>query len=624
MQAILYCDKKTDCIPLRDCPETLLPLCNIPMLEYLLHYIEQKGFQKAVLLAADERTRHLVDSLHLQIPVHYARSLASLHADMPTLLLRRLCVPDWDMGELFTLCHAGSVRLLHADSTPCLAELHPQGSVLLEPEQTAVAESSSFQHIRTPAEYRSVQQKLLSSSGKFRRARIGEGVRMAENAFADETTVIGNDCIIGENAKLSGCCLGGGVQIGADAVLKDCVICRRALIDAGTRLENAAVPENTVLYPDSGTARNRKHLVHPDDGICEGLPRWNTAETALKAGSALTVLGNRIAIGYSHRQSESLAAAAAAGAAAHGAEVWLGGECALSQLIFLAEQTACSVLLWIQGENAVQLRPFNAGGFPLTEPQANRVWQALEAGTCSQLLRPGRLHHAEAFHALWETSCRSLIPPHGFEITVSCSSPVLRTAAQELFGGGNGQRISLSLSEDGTRISAFSSESGMLRYEQLLLLSLLSVQEQNQPLAVPDSFHMAAETFAAQYHARIVRVHEPDDRYAGLYRSQGICTDGLKLFAHVLRVLHDRNLTPAQAAALLPELCTVQHEVATSLTRQNIEQLQRNNPDARISIVMPLHSKLVKLRVHADSVETAAEICGFWEKKLRILESEES
>ena len=119
-------------------------------------------------------------------------------------------------------------------------------------------------------------------------------------------------------------------------------------------------------------------------------------------------------------------------------------------------------------------------------------------------------------------------------------------------------------------------------------------------------------------------MHDAGDMGAELYQKQGICTDGIKLFAHVLRVLHQRKLTPAQAAALLPELCTVQHEVTTSLPRQSIEQLQRSNPDTRISIMMPPHSKLVKLRVHADSVETAAEICGFWEKKLRLLESEEN
>ena len=624
MQAILYCDRKTECIPLRDCPEALLPFCNIPLLEYLLHYIEQKGFQKAVLLAPDERVRHLAESLNLKISIQYARSMASLRADMPTLLLRRLCIPDWDMGELFSLSSHDAVRILRQDGSPAYAELHPQGSVLLEPETQAVAKNSLFQYAHTPAEYRTIQQKLLSSVRTFRKKRIGEGVAFSNSAHADEITVIGNDCIIGENARLEGCCLGCGVQIGANVTLKDCVICSRAFIDSGTKLENAVIPENTVLYPDNATAKAKKHLVLPEDGICNTLPKWNTAETALKAGSALTVLGNRIIIGYSHRQGECLASAAAAGASSHGASVWLAGMCALSQLIWLAEITDCQVLLWIQGEKIMQIKPFNAGGFPLSEQQAHRVWQALEAETCCHALQSGTLRHAEALLALWEDSCRNLLPPPEFEIAVSCSNPSLRLTAQNLFSGGTGQRVTLSLSEDGTSISAFSSESGMIRYEQLLLLSLLSVQEQNQPLALPNHFHLSAEIFASQHHAEIKRVSSADSPEARLYRKQGICTDGIKLFCHVLRVLYQNHLSPAQATAVLPELCTVQHEMTTSLSRQSIEQFRLSNPDSRISIVMPVHSKLVKLRAHADSVEMAAELCGQWEKKIRLLEAQES
>ena len=64
--------------------------------------------------------------------------------------------------------------------------------------------------------------------------------------------------------------------------------------------------------------------------------------------------------------------------------------------------------------------------------------------------------------------------------------------------------------------------------------------------------------------------------------------------------------------------------MTTSLSRQSIEQFRLSNPDSRISIVMPVHSKLVKLRAHADSVEMAAELCGQWEKKIRLLEAQES
>lgn len=623
MQAILFCDKMTDCVPVKDCPEALLPFCNVPLLEYLLQYIQEKGFRNAVLLAVDERIERLVDSMHLQMPVQFARSLASLHANAPTLLLRQLCVPDWDMGELLTLCNPVAVRLFHADSTPTFAELHPQGSVLLEPEQTKTTEYSKFQHIRTPAEYREIQQKLLSSR-KFQRTRIGEGVKISRTAKIDEFTILGNDCMINSNAKLERCVLGDGVQIGAGAVLTDCVICRKAFIDQETHLENAVVPQGTVLQSDTKTAQIKQNYVLQEDGICQGLPRWNTAETALKAGASITVIGNRIAIGYSHENAESLAIASVAGAVSQGASVWIAGQCALSQLITIAKFTDCDILLWVQGEQIMQIRPFRAGGFALTEQQSYRIWQALEANTCERITEFGKLHHAENLLALWEDSCQKLLPQPEFEIHVSCANSQLRTIAQKLFSGGTGQRITLSLSEDGTKISAFSSESGMIRWEQLLLISLFSFQEQNKALILPEDFHPIAEDFALQYHAKIIRLSNinPSPNLLNLYQEQAVCTDGIKLFIHVLRVLKQKKQNLAQVAKLLPEICTVQHEVTTNLTRQSIEKLQRSNPDTKISIIMPPQSKFVKLRVHADSIETAAELCGFWEKKLRMTETE--
>ncbi|MBD5142701.1 MAG: hypothetical protein K2K06_07385 [Oscillospiraceae bacterium] len=623
MQVILFCDKMTDCIPVKDCPEALLPVCNVSLLRYLLEYIQEKGFRNAVLLAVDERIRQLVDNMHLQIPVQFARSLAALHANTPTLLLRQLCLPDWDMGELLTLCNGGAVRLFHADSTPTFAELHPQGSVLLEPEQTEMTEYSKFQHIRTPAEYREMQQKLLTIR-KFQRTRIGEGVKISRTAIIDELTIIGNDCIINRNVKLERCVLGDGVQIGAGAVLTDCVICRKAFIDEETHLENAVIPQGTVLQSNARTARTKQHCVLPEDGICEGLPRWNTAETALKAGASLTVIGNRLAIGYSHENAESLAIAAVAGAVSQGASVWLAGQCALSQLIAISKFTDCNALLWVQGERIMQIRPFRVGGFALTEQQSHRIWQALEANACERITEFGKLHHANNLLALWEDTCQKLLPEPEFEIHVSCANTQLRTVAQKLFSGGTGQRITLSLSEDGTKISAFSSESGMIRWEQLLLISLFSFQEQGEVLVLPEDFHPVAEDFASQYHAKITRLSDsnPSPAMLNLYQEQAVCTDGVTLFAHVLRVLKQKNQTLAQMAKILPEICTVQHELTTSLTRQSIEKLQRSNPDAKISIIMPPQSKLVRLRVHADSIETAAELCGFWEKKLRMSETE--
>lgn len=622
MQAILFCDKMTDCIPMQDCPEALLPFCNVPLLAHLLRYLEKSGFEEAVLLAADERIRRMLDGLSLQMPVRSARSLAALRAQSPTLLLRRLCLPEWDMGELYALCGNGAVRLFHADGTPAYAELHPAGSALLEPAQTAALQASRFRRAENPGEYRALCRELISSG--FAKHRIGEGVRTGAETEIDNTSIIGNDCIIGDRAVIEDCVLGDGVQVGAGAILRNCVICRHALVDREALLENGAVPEGTILPAHARMTESRHLLVFPEDGICWRDPRWNTAETALRAGAAMTVLGGKLAVGYGYPAGESLAMAAAAGMVSQGAHVWQAGQCTLSQLIFAGRLTGCEALLWVSGEETVQLLPFGGNGFALNGTQTSRLQRALDAELSARIADNGMLSDADGLLALWEESCRTLLPEQFPEIQVSCANPVLRTAAQRLFSGGTGERITLTLSEDGTRASAFSMEAGMLREEQLLLLCALSLQECGEPLVLPEDFHPAAEEFAARYNARILRLQNNTPSAAlTLYRNQGVCTDGVKLFAHVLRVLHDRKLTLRQAAALLPKLCTVNRSLSTQLPRQAVENLSRQNPDTTVQIVFPPQGKLLHLRVHAESMEAAAELCGFWEKKLRLAEAED-
>ena len=620
MQAILYCDKKTDCIPVQDRPEALLPFCNVPLLTHLLLYMEHSGFQSAVLLAADEHIRRTLDGLRLQMPVRYADSLASLKAQAPTLLLRRLCLPEWDMGELYTLCGKGAVRLLRADGTPAEAELHPTGSPLLEPKETAMLRLSEFHRADTPAEYRALQQQLLKS-GKFARQRIGEGVRIGREASIDRMSILGNDCVIGAQAVLEGCVLGDGVQIGAGAVLRDCVICRHALVDKEAHLEGGVVPEGDILPAHGRRTRQRGLLVLPEDGICGGMSRWNTAQTALHAGAAMVSLGMRLVIGYSHPQGESLAMAAAAGAVSQGAHVWQAGACALSQLIYAGRLTDSDALLWASGEEEVQLLPFGKEGMPLTQAQTMRLWRALECGISDRIVENGRYAGASGLLDLWEDACRRLLPDTLPEITVSCADPTLRAAAERLFSGGSGEQITLTLPEDGTELQAFSLEAGVLREEQLLLLSMLSLD--GEPLVIPEDFHPAAEAFAEANGCRVLRMHSPEfsPTAAELYARQSLCRDGVRLAVHVLRVLAERHLTLRQAAALLPKLCTVQRDVSTTLTRQAVEGLDNREKEPSVHLSLPPQGRLVRLRVHADTMEAAAELCTQWEKKLRSAEA---
>ncbi|HAJ96560.1 MAG TPA: hypothetical protein DCO72_02320 [Ruminococcus sp.] len=615
MQAILFCNRLTECIPMQEYPETLLPFCNVPFLAHLLKYLEKSGFQSVTLLSADEQTKRMLDGLRLQIPVCDTNSLASLKADTPTLLLRRLCIPEWDMGELYSICGKGTAKLYHGDGTPAYAEVHPSGSALLEPRETAVLQNSFFHHAETPVQYRQLQQTMMK--GKL---CTGEGVQIGKSAEIDNQSVIGNDCIISDGAKIQGCILGDGVQVGENAVLEECVVCRNAFIGENSHLKGAVIPEHAVFQHGAKRTQSRQILVLPEDGICCHVPQWNNVETALQAGAGMAVIGKNIVMGYSHQNGKCLTMSAISGAVSQGCHVWDCGMSSLSQLIDTANRTQCDAIFWTEGDSAFKFMPYRADGSPLTNAQTVRLWRSLESRPADKIRTAGKVSDGTMFADLWEEELSQLIPQNIPEINVSCANAVLRERAVRLFEGGEGEAMTFTLSEDGTTATVFSMSAGMLRREQLILLAMLSVCGKGEPIVLPEDFHPIAEQFATSHHCRVIRLNEKSPTSAKLYRKQKICMDGAFLFAHVLRTLSERDLSLKQAVSMLPKICTIQKEVQTSLTRQAVERLYHSAPETAVQMTLPPQGKLLKLRIHADSMETASEICGIWEKKLRKAE----
>ncbi|MBR7037896.1 MAG: hypothetical protein IKI21_01425 [Oscillospiraceae bacterium] len=615
MQAIIFCDEPAVCLPMQDCPAALLPVGSAPLLVHLLTYLERMGFRRTVLLSGDPRVRRIPDTMHLTMPVRFARSMASLYAEEPTLLLRSLCLPVLDMGELHAVCARGAARLFHPDGTSAGAELHPAGSPLLEPEETAVVTQSQFRRVADPAAYRALVTETVAKGSP----RIGEGLRCGRDVVLDERSILGTDCALGDGAVVEDCILGDGVQVGAGAVLRGCIVCRGALIDRDARLEGGIVPEGDVLAKDARTTRPRRMLVLPEDGICGGDPRWNTAASALEAGAAMASLGGRIAVGYAGDGARPYAMAAAAGALSQGADVWQTGRCALSMLLFAAQDAGCDAVLWATGDTVVRLLPFAADGAPLSEGQAARLWQALAAHVESRILSPGTLTDSAALLRLWEDGCRRLVPAARPSVRVSCADPTLRAAAERLFSGGTGEEITLTLSEDGRSASAFSLETGMLRREMLLLPAMAALAREDGAFVLPEDAHPGAAAYAQAHGIRLLDGETSEG--AALRQRQGVCTDGVRLFAAVLREMAYTGQTLRELTAPLPRLCTVVREVVTPLTRQEVADLGERAAAPQVVIVKPPHSRIARLRVHADTMEAAAELCGEWERSLHAAEA---
>lgn len=609
MHVYLFCDKSADFLPMSSLPEILLPYGNIPLLSHILRYLESEQISHVTLIHADVQVRRTAESLPLRMNLSYADM--PLCTDVPSLVLFRPCLPPWNFDALYALSGSAPVRLSAS------AALLSAGAELSMPEHCLYHEMPAFRPAETSEAYRKLQQNLAKDV-KYRHFRIGQGVRMGKHVQMTESSVIGNDCVIGDHAVLEDCVLLDGVQIGAGASLRRCILCRHALVDRDVQLKDAVIGEGEICPAYQNTPVHRHFCVDERDGIHEGLPRWNSIGTALQAGAAMTAIGMRIAVGADTEAARPFADAAIAGAVSQGAQVWDGGVCARSQLISIGQTAACDALLWVQGDGVLRLHPYGKPGLPLDEIQHKRILQALEAKLSTRIVPCGKRHDARPFLTLWEERIRQILPEQHAAVEICCGDKRLRKTAEALYSGGMGDRIVLNLSEDGTTCTAFSQESGMVRHEQLLLLSLLSFREDGEALAIPAQFHPAAEGFAAWCGGRILRMHTPavSPIAAKRFAEQGICTDGILLFSHILRILELRQISLADAVKLLPDFCTMRTEISTALSRQTVENLRRRNPDRSIRIGLPDRFGIVQILAYAHSMEAASELCDFWKRRL--------
>ena len=99
MNVILFCDQRTAFSPMQHLPEAMLPYCNIPLIAHILRFLERSQIPEVTLIGADEQVRAFAGTLPLHTCLHFAEDAAGVKLSAPTLVLRRLCLPEWDMGD---------------------------------------------------------------------------------------------------------------------------------------------------------------------------------------------------------------------------------------------------------------------------------------------------------------------------------------------------------------------------------------------------------------------------------------------------------------------------------------------------------------------------------------------
>lgn len=429
---------------------------------------------------------------------------------------------------------------------------------------------------------------------------------------------IGRNCHFGENVTvMGGSCIGDNVYIGNNVKIVSSVIAE------GAYIPDSSVIENTVAGYSVPVSRHKLGT----DGSTAG---YVSLSSAFAAGQALSE--KKAAYAY-NTPGEAAAQAFAAGYAYSGGNIDSMG--AVPENIFRyglnKGNYECGVYF---GDG--YLRIWGGDGFPSDEPLRRTFEAALNSGTVRPSKnKPGNINEVEIYN-VYSSEISKLISSNVSGIFADVTVPdkgLYRfckgfVQVHHLHGRDN-PRIAFHISGDGSRISAYTDETGYVFHDKLVMLCLyygkcgrasvysyfphIDIKNKDGEkialdrfLYTPDSEKMTREELSADRKAR-----ENADIFL---------FDGAAIIARVLNILGERKMTLLEATAPLPVYSSANRTISSEKSAAALLErvgLPASGGKADISghkaYFRPLRTGGVILSAESSTLEAASEICDFFE-----------
>lgn len=436
---------------------------------------------------------------------------------------------------------------------------------------------------------------------------------------------IGRNCHFGENVTVTGgSCIGDNVYIGNNVKISSSVITE------GAYIPDNSIIENTVTGYFVPAARHKLGT----DGSTAG---YVSLPSAFAAGQALSE--KRAAYAY-NTSEEAAAQAFAAGYVYSGGNIDSMG--AVPENIFRyglnRGDYECGVYF---GSGYVRI--WGGDGFPSDESLRRVFENALNSGKVKPSeSRSGSVNKAEIYN-MYNSELSKLISPEAKGIFADITVPdkglyrFCRGLVQaHHLHVRDDPRIAFHISGDGSRISAYTDETGYVFHDKLVMLCLyygnsrraavysffphIDIKNEHGEkitldrfLYTPDSEEMTSEELSADRKAR-----ENADIFL---------FDGAAIMARVLSILGERGITLSEAIAPLPVYSSANRTISSVKKAAALLErvgLPASGGKADISghkaYFRPLRTGGVILSAESGTLEAASEICDFFEDILKTNE----
>ncbi|MGN0520608.1 MAG: hypothetical protein ACI4LB_07685, partial [Candidatus Fimenecus sp.] len=344
-------------------------------------------------------------------------------------------------------------------------------------------------------------------------------------------------------------------------------------------------------------------------------------------GSAAAVAASQIAVGA---------------LSAQGGRVWCFGKGFLPQLHFYTAfcDLQAGIFLCLRG-GRLCLHLFAAGGLLLSGAQTAALTTRLQIGDFPVPV-PENCRMRADMHDMQTMYLRELLHEagevlDGQSVRVQCPNEEITMLLEDALyrlHAASGDEITLRLSYDGTRVTAFHRECGYLPHERLLALCCNAVFQSGQDVALCADAPFALEQFAAENGRRVLHYSampnaETDEQTRTLARAQLYVRDGLFLCMRLLGILQQSGKSLAQLHKELPEFFVRRKTVPVQLPTEEVlhilhlphtelrdEGIVWQNADGRVLITPQSGGKRLRILAESARFETAKALCEEVEERL--------
>ena len=491
-------------------------------------------------------------------------------------------------------------------------------------------------------------------------AVLGEGTTVETGAVVQRSVLLGAH--VGEGAEVTGAIL-----------CKGAVVRRRAMVGTGAVLGEEAVAEDEAivapgvkLWPGRRVAEGAKataSLVAAGQGVplrfsAGGALRGTageelTAEVMLSLGALLGEEG-RVALGWAGGEAAALLGrSAACGVTAAGGEAILCDAPCASAGAWLGRFYGLPVTLFVQQDgDTAEVRLFDEKGLPLSRSRQRKLEGALLRGEATRVpaSRVGRFQQINGAGpgCAGETarvSRLSSMPlrPLAVQVEKGEGANDILTAALTALGcqvsrGSGRGKPTFSADWGGFRLTVWDEEGRRIGPDRLLvLLTRIEMENGEKTAVLPAWAPTAAETVAEGLGGRLLRLGRDGAEAQMLWEKQVWMWDGI---AAACRLCARMGLTGESLAHLdsgIPRFATARREVPLRSGRGRVmgaaladsPRVRREGEGVRIPagdgwIYLVPASRRSALRIIAEAadMETAEELCHFYEERLRRWDEE--